>query len=276
MRAAQFQLQGISSPLSLEHLTTLTLASNEQAEQDLWVSQLLPFLKLRSLRKLVAIGWWLWGPLVETNVRLGIVDMELVDFHMDRHDLIYPFFSCFPALEKLRYERFGQERRPVWMTSVADAITRASPRLKEVHITDSNSHEIPLHLADPATPVSFSQSKSLAILDSHAFYHWLDFCSHPVELVALLPSSLTHLTLRSSSDKTIEHVLRLLEMRESVPHLKVITIVLGMWLYKSKTDKNLLLLQQKGLRYGVEIIIEGTVYPGQILAITGADVEYNP
>ena len=55
-RAPQLQHQGISTPLALEHLTAVTLIPSQEKNRDLSMSQLLSFLKLKSMRKLVARG----------------------------------------------------------------------------------------------------------------------------------------------------------------------------------------------------------------------------
>lgn len=139
MRAAQLQHQGILAPLALEHQTAVTLIPSQEKNRDIAMSQLLPFLNLKSMRKLVARGWDLVRWEVEANINLTIVDMELQKFNI-AESLVDRFFACFPALEKLHYEHcyskdFSQPR-PVAMNSLSRALILAGPPFKELSTTD--------------------------------------------------------------------------------------------------------------------------------------------
>ena len=139
MRAAQLQHQGISTPLALEHLTAVTLSPSQVKNRDLSMAQLLPFLKLKSMRKLVARGWDLvrWG--VEADISLTIVDMELQRFNI-AESLVERFFACFPVLEKLHceycYSKSFNQPGPAVLNSLSRALIIGGPPLKELSTTD--------------------------------------------------------------------------------------------------------------------------------------------
>jgi hypothetical protein len=135
MRAAQSQHQGILNPLALEYLKAVTLTPSQEKNRDLSMSQLLPFLKLKSMRKLVARGWDLvrWGVEVDTN--FTIVDIELQRFNV-AESLVERLFACFPVLEKLRcehcYSKAFSQALPVVVGSLSRALIRAGAPLKEL------------------------------------------------------------------------------------------------------------------------------------------------
>jgi hypothetical protein len=134
MRAAQLQHQGISSPLSLEHMTTLTPVPNREGSRELSASQLLPLLKLKSMRKLVARGWDLrWG--IIDRVDTTIIELELLNFNL-KEAFFTPFFECFPALEKLHYEHLHEgdiSPSQLIMMSLAHTLIQLRPPLRELH-----------------------------------------------------------------------------------------------------------------------------------------------
>jgi hypothetical protein len=139
MRAAQLQQQGISTPLALEHLTAVTLIPSQEKNRNLSMSQLLPFLKLKSMRKLVARGWDLLRWEVEVDTNFTIVDMELQRFNV-AESLVERFFAWFPVLVKLHcehcYSKAFSQALPVVVGSLSRALIRAGAPLKELSTTE--------------------------------------------------------------------------------------------------------------------------------------------
>jgi hypothetical protein len=103
------------------------------------MDQLLPFLKLKSMRKLVARGWDLVRWEVEADIHSTIVDMELQRFNI-AESLVERFFACFPVLEKLHCEHYYSkgfsQPSPVVMNSLSRVLIIAEPPLKELRTTD--------------------------------------------------------------------------------------------------------------------------------------------
>jgi hypothetical protein len=139
MRAAQLQQQGISTPLALEHLTAVTLIPSQEKNRDLSMSQLLPFLKLKSMRKLVARGWDLVRWDVEVDTNFTIVDMELQRFNV-AESLVERFFAWFPVLVKLYceycYSKAFNQPGPVVLNSLSCALILPRASLKELSTTE--------------------------------------------------------------------------------------------------------------------------------------------
>jgi hypothetical protein len=135
----QSQHQGILNPLALEHLIAVTLTASQEKNRDLSMSQLLPFLELKSKRRLVARGWDLLRWDVEVDRNVTIVDMEVQRFNI-AESLVERFFACFPVLEKLHCEHFYSKGfslpRSVVMNSLSRALILARAPLKELSTTE--------------------------------------------------------------------------------------------------------------------------------------------
>jgi hypothetical protein len=287
MRAAQLQRDGISSPLALQHLTTVTVIPNQEKNRELSMSQLLPFLKLKSMRKLVARGWDLVSWDVEANIELTIVEMELLNFNIQKSQ-ITPFFACFPALEKLSYENYTpmgcREHRPLVMNSLSRALIKVGPPLKELCIADRSAGPFCYAFGDPSLIQSFSPFKYLEVIDMPAFDRCLRalwpvapgaWSPDLTPLVELLPSSIKQLTLRDASEETILHVMGLLCQRACVPDLKVIKIVWAARFGEDETGEEEPLLKEEASRHGIVITIQD-LYGRETFDPDMADVEYYP
>ena len=185
MRAAQLQQQGISTPLALEHLTAVTLIPSQEKNRNLSMSQLLPFLKLKSMRKLVARGWDLLRWEVEVDTNFTIVDMELQRFNV-AESLVERFFACFPVLEKLHceycYSKAFNQPGPVVLNSLSCALI--------------------LPRALPGAEI-----------------HYL------VPGVDLLPRFIRHLNMRDAAKATLWHIMNLLSRKVCVSDPRIVKIV---------------------------------------------------
>jgi hypothetical protein len=263
LRAAQLQHQQISSPQALEHLTTITLVPNRDYDRQLSMSQLMPFLKLKSVKKLTAKGWDLTSWDTDQDVKLATVELELQKFY------IYPglfnaFFACFPALEKLHYDHFDsayqfEAHRPLMVNSLARGLSQARPPLKELYITDGSAIPFSHPLGD-AVIESFSEFRDLEIIDTVAFDPWIHSYtiekSNLVPLVDLLPSCIKQLTLHHGSRATIQHMRGLLERRDGVKDLKVLKIVFDEFFKIEEAEGEVAVLREEGGKCGVEIMVE--------------------
>ncbi|PMD64146.1 uncharacterized protein K444DRAFT_609272 [Hyaloscypha bicolor E] len=279
MRAAQLQHQGISSPLSLEHMTTLTLVPNREGSRELSASQLLPLLKLKSMRKLVARGWDLrWG--IIDRVDTTIIELELLNFNL-KETFFTPFFECFPALEKLHCEHLHEgdiSPSQLIMMSLAHTLIQLRPPLRELHVKNGSGCGDRDNLGDMSMIKSFSGFENLEVIDILAYDQWIrwvfvDHGKHQLApLVALLPGSIKRLALRNASTWTIEHVMGLLQHKDRVPNLKLLVIGFVRWFHLNEAAGELGLLLETGSRCGIEILVEG----GIIMCPDTVEVDYDP
>ncbi len=143
MRAAQLQHQRMSSPQALDHLTAITLVPNQAGDRELSMPRLMPFLKLKYVRKLVSWGFDLTSWDTDLDVKISTMEIALQHFIIDK-DLFISFFACFPALEKLYYGNYNPAHQfppnlPRLFNAVARALNRARPRLKELYLTINES-----------------------------------------------------------------------------------------------------------------------------------------
>ncbi|KAE9369011.1 hypothetical protein N431DRAFT_494319 [Stipitochalara longipes BDJ] len=272
MRAAQLQHEGISSPLALEHLTTLTIHPNRENCRELSMSQLLPLLKMKSLRKLFARGWDLdWGSSV--TISLTIVELELLDFTME-NIFFMSFFECFPALEKLRYEHSSERsnpRSPFITMSLAHVLIQLRPPLKELYIENGSRVFAWVLLNNTTVYRPFSQFESLEVIDMLAFDQWIDISgfydnwkSTLRPLVELLPSKIKRLALRDASTWTISQVMDLLHQKDKVQNLEALTIELGPEVRLDAIEGELSLLRETSARCGVQLSVQGGIFSGPI------------
>jgi hypothetical protein len=279
MRAAQLQHQGISSPLSLEHLTTLTLVSNREGIREFSTSQLLPLLNLKSLRKLIARGWDLrWG--IIDRVDTTIIELELLNFSL-KEAFFIPFFECFPALEKLHYEHLHEgdiNPSQLIMMSLAHTLIQLRPPLRQLHVKNGSGCGDRDNLGDMSMIKSFSGFENLEVIDMLAYDQWIpcvfvDHGKHQLTpLVALLPGSIKRLALRNASTWTIEHVMGLLPQKDRVPNLKLLVTGFVQWFHLNEAAGELELLLEAGSRCGIEILVEG----GIVMCPDTAEVDYDP
>ena len=117
----------------------MTLAPSQEKNRDLSISILLPFLKLKSMRKLVARGWDLVRWEVEADIHFTIVDMELQGFNI-AESLVERFFAWFPVLVKLHcehcYSKAFSQALPVVVGSLSRALILPRASLKELSTTE--------------------------------------------------------------------------------------------------------------------------------------------
>lgn len=287
MRAAQVQYQGISNPLTLEHLSTITLVPSRESSRELSMAQLLPLLKMKSLRKLVARGWDLhWRRAVE-KFATSIVELEILNFGLEATYFI-AFFEYFPALERLHYEHAALEDcvpHQLTVMSLAHTLIQLDPPLKELCIENGSGcdrqddHSF-VNIIGMSVIQSFSRFENLEIVDMLAYDKWI----HPVgfidvwkctlaPLVDLLPSSITRLSLRGASSLTIEHAMGLLQQRDRVPRLEVLTIDFTWSFPLDEVIEDLGLLKDLGSRRGIEISIQGGLSIGPVVDLAEVDTD---
>jgi hypothetical protein len=275
MRAAQLQEQHISSPLSLEHLTTLIITQNSGKDRaNPQIAQLWQLLGLQSLKRFVIQGWFFRYWNCRPKIQLPTVDLEFInctfefDFLLEGEDA---FFDWFPDLEKFRFQHTDNRHHfhPQMITMLMQSLIRLQQPLRELYFEDTNDWDsvrqqdegyfmLP---TDDVELESFSSFGNLEVLETTAFDQWTRFNENNALPLApfgeMLPSSIKLLTLRHASYATIPYVRGLLENRFAVPELHTLRL-----LYNSQ-DVNLgdlggelAALQEEGQKCGVDIIVE--------------------
>ncbi|PMD29792.1 hypothetical protein L207DRAFT_593113 [Hyaloscypha variabilis F] len=267
MRAAQLQHQGISSPLALEHLTTLTIHPNRDNCRELSMSQLLPLLRIKSLKKLFARGWDLeWGQ-IET-AKLTIVELELLNFTV-KEEFFVPFFECFPALEKLRYKHprmEGKHRGLLRTVSLANALIQTRPPLRELYIENGSVEHRWFNVSSIGLIKSFRGFESLEILELLAFDQWVFWGIGEISksdfrpLAELLPRKIKRLALRGASPWTCGHAMELLKQKDKFPNLEALTIDFAHEVLVEEDGAELSLLRETSARSGVVLVVQGGSY----------------
>jgi hypothetical protein len=229
--------------------------------------QILPLLKMKSLQKLSASGWDLeWEQIVKA--KLTIVELELLNFTM-KEEFFVPFFECFPALEKLRYEHPRVEGHPrgVLITmSLANALIQTRPPLRELYIENGSVEHRLFNVSSTALIKSFRGFESIEILELLAFDQWVFWESAEISksdlrpLAGLMPKKIKRLALKGASPWKIERAMGLLKQKDKVPNLEALTIEFAHDVLIEEDGAELSLLRETSARSGVVLVVQGGSY----------------